>query len=71
MATLLFLEGIGGWGILLTYAMILLFPLIALINCLKSKWDDTSNKLIWVIVIIILPIIGAILYFAIGQKQRG
>ena len=71
MATLLFLEGIGGWGILLTYAMILLFPLIALINCLKNKWDDTSNKLIWVIVIIILPIIGAILYFAIGQKQRG
>ena len=70
MATLLFLGGIGGWEILLSYAIILLFPLIALISCLKSDWNDSTLKLVWVIVIIIVPIVGAILYFTIGQKQR-
>ena len=70
MTTFLFLGGIGGWEIIFTYAIILLFPLIALINCLKSEWKDTTNKLIWVIVIIILPIVGAILYFIIGRNQR-
>ncbi len=45
MTTLLFLGGIGGWEIFLTYAIILLFPLIALINCLKSNWNDTNSVL--------------------------
>lgn len=70
ITTLLFLGGIGGWEIIFTYAIILLFPLIFLIDCLKSEWEDTTNKLIWTIVIIILPILGAILYLAIGRSQR-
>lgn len=74
MSTLLFLGGIGGWEILLilfVYGIILLFPLVALINCLKSEWKDNTNKLVWVIVIIIVPIVGVILYFVIGRNQRG
>jgi len=66
----LFLGGLGGWEILLTYAIILLFPLIVLIDCLKSSWKDATNKLIWVIVIIILPVVGAILYLIIGRAQK-
>ena len=61
MATILLLGGIGGWKILLSYAIIFLLPLIALINCVKSDWNDTTKKLIWVIIIIVIPIIGAIL----------
>jgi hypothetical protein len=42
----------------------------ALVDCLKSQFNDNSNKIIWVLVIITFPLIGGILYYAIGQKQR-
>ena len=74
MTTLLFLGGLGGYELflLLIYLVILLFfPLIFLIDCLRSEWKDSTNKLIWTIVIIVLPVLGAILYIAIGRSQRG
>ena len=47
----------------------ILTPLIALIDIQKSKFEN-NNKLIWIIVVLFLNIIGSILYFAIGRKQR-
>lgn len=43
--------------------------LIALIDILKCKFEG-NNKIIWVLVVLFLHFIGAILYFAIGRKQR-
>ena len=40
--------------------------IVALVDCLKS---NNSNKLVWVIVIILLPILGSILYFVIGKSK--
>lgn len=40
--------------------------LMALIDCLKSNNPD---KIVWVIVIILLPFLGAILYFLVGRKK--
>ena len=55
--------------------MIFLFLLpvlivIALVSALRSNFIDTTTKLIWVLVIILLPFFGPILYFIIGRKQR-
>jgi hypothetical protein len=53
---------------------ILLLPLvlsiIALISCLRSNFQDSTHKLIWVLVILFLPLLGSILYFIISPKQR-
>ncbi len=38
----------------------------ALIDCLSGS---NSNKLVWVIVIILLPILGSILYFLLGKSR--
>lgn len=70
MTILLFLGGLGGWEIMLSYFIMLLLPLIALISCLKSDMKNSTNKLIWVIVIIVVPIVGPILYFIIGRDQK-
>ena len=35
------------------------------IDCLKSS---NPNKVLWIIVIILLPFLGSILYFLIGEK---
>lgn len=42
----------------------------ALIDILRSEFDPQQNKLIWVLVTILVPVLGAILYFAIGRSQR-
>ena len=42
--------------------------ILALVDCLRS---NNPNKLVWVIVIILLPILGSILYFILGKSSRG
>jgi hypothetical protein len=40
--------------------------LAALIDCIKS---NNSNKVVWIIVIILLPFLGSILYFLLGRSR--
>ena len=40
--------------------------IVALVDCLKS---NNSNKLVWIIVIILVPFLGSILYFLIGKSK--
>jgi hypothetical protein len=52
---------------------ILLLPLLlwifALVDILRSEFTS-SNKIVWLLVVIFLPVIGFILYFLIGTKQK-
>ena len=50
--------------------IIWLITLISLIDILKSTFPSTNDKLVWVLIVLFLPIIGPILYFYIGQKQK-
>ena len=45
------------------------FWIIALVDILKSEFKDSSNKLIWILVTLLLPFLGPILYFLVGRKQ--
>ncbi|MHC2990078.1 hypothetical protein OB13_00150 [Pontibacter sp. HJ8] len=42
----------------------------ALIDLLTSEFENSINKLIWVLVIVFLPVLGALLYLFIGRKQK-
>jgi len=42
---------------------------IALVDILKNEFKG-NDKLIWLIVAIFLPVIGALCYFFIGRKQK-
>ncbi len=42
----------------------------ALFEVLQSRFEDNATKLIWVLVVILLNVLGAILYLLIGRKQR-
>ena len=48
--------------------IVLILDIIAIVDILKSS-VDTSNKALWVILILILPVIGMVLYFLIGKKK--
>ena len=44
--------------------------IIALVDILKSNFKDSNNKILWVLVVILLPVIGSVLYFMIGKNQK-
>jgi len=55
--------------VILVIPVFLIIPIIALVDILKNEFTG-NNKLIWVLVILLSWIIGAILYFFIGRKQK-
>jgi hypothetical protein len=46
---------------------ILVLDIVAIIDVIKSSMD-TGKKVLWIILILILPVIGLLLYFFIGRK---
>ena len=40
--------------------------IVALVDCIKSS---NPNKVVWIIVIILVPFLGSILYFLIGKSK--
>jgi hypothetical protein len=48
--------------------IILVLDIIALVDVLKSSME-TGMKALWIILIILLPVIGMVLYFLIGKKK--
>ena len=44
----------------------LIFWIVALVDCIKSS---NPNKLVWVVVIILVPFLGSILYFLFGRAS--
>ena len=47
--------------------IILILDIIAIIDVLKSSMD-TGKKILWIVLIVLLPIIGLILYYLVGRK---
>jgi len=48
--------------------VVLVLDIIAILDAVKSSLD-TGKKVLWIIVILVLPIIGMVLYFLIGKKK--
>ena len=48
--------------------VILVLDIIAIIDLFKSV-KETGKKVLWLILILILPVIGMVLYFLIGKKK--
>lgn len=44
----------------------LILWIVALVDCIRS---NNSNKVVWIIVIILLPLLGSILYFLLGRSK--
>ena len=47
---------------------VLVADIVAIVDCLKNQ-KDTGKKILWILLILILPVVGMILYFVVGKKQ--
>ena len=47
--------------------IILVLDIIAIIDCLKGSLD-TGKKVLWIVLILLLPVLGLILWWLFGPK---
>ncbi len=50
-------------------AILLILPILAIVDILKGNFKN-NDKLIWILVVIFFGVIGALLYYIIGRKQK-
>jgi uncharacterized membrane protein len=55
--------------ILISMLLAFIPTLIALIDILKSKFNQ-NDKLVWILVVLFFNLIGTIIYVTIGRKQK-
>ncbi|MFI8377238.1 PLDc N-terminal domain-containing protein [Leeuwenhoekiella sp. NPDC079379] len=63
---------IGPWQILLILIFMglgVILPIVALVDIVKNDFKG-NNKIVWVLIVIFFNLLGSILYFTIGKKQR-
>ena len=63
--------GIGIMELVVIVFLLLLFVpwLIAFLDILKSDFNG-SNKIVWLLAVMFIPLIGAVAYYIIGRKQK-
>jgi hypothetical protein len=50
--------------------MVLIADVWAIVNVFQSS-ADTGNKVLWTVLVIILPVLGFILWYFLGPKTAG
>jgi len=61
-----------GYGMLLQFLGLLLvmFWVYALYDCLKSTFKEPNQKLIWLVLIILVPYLGPVMYIGLSKKGK-
>lgn len=63
-----YLGMIGPWQLIIIIFGVLL-PIVALIDILRSEFKG-NDKIIWILLVLFLSLIGPIMYFINGTKQK-
>ncbi|MBO9618998.1 MAG: PLDc_N domain-containing protein [Niabella sp.] len=66
----IFLLGAFGTNELVIILLILILPIAALVDILRTSFKDSTNKIIWALIVLLIPILGTIIYFIIGANQK-
>ncbi|MDD3374378.1 MAG: PLD nuclease N-terminal domain-containing protein [Candidatus Omnitrophica bacterium] len=48
--------------------VVLVLDVLAIVDCIKTI-KDTGKKVLWIVLILILPVVGLILYYLVGKKK--
>ena len=66
LALLVFFGGLIGMFFGL---MVLIFWVVMLVDAIQNPRLDSTQKIVWVLVIIFLSALGALLYFLLGRNR--
>lgn len=65
--------GLGGPELILIFfagGLPLILTVYCLIDIMRSAFSDSVNKILWVLIVLLAPLIGAILYLVWGRQQK-
>jgi prolipoprotein diacylglyceryltransferase len=72
-------SGVFGFGMILGIVFVLImvalgififvFWILMLVDCIKRKYKESSDKIVWVIVIVFTQIIGALIYYFVVKVK--
>ena len=48
--------------------IVLVLDILAIVDCVKSN-KSGGQKALWIVLILVLPIVGLVLYYLIGKKK--
>ncbi|MDP8262354.1 MAG: PLDc N-terminal domain-containing protein [Candidatus Ancaeobacter aquaticus] len=48
--------------------LVLVLDIVAIVDCIKGSLPK-GKKILWIILIILLPVVGMILYFLLGKQK--
>lgn len=49
--------------------LVFILDIIAIVSILKSS-AESGTKLLWIVLVVLLPVIGMVLYFLMGPGRR-
>jgi len=61
--------GVFGYALIAIILLCLLLWLAALISIIRNEFVGANEKLMWAVLVVFLPFVGTILYYAIGVKR--
>ncbi len=47
--------------------LVFILDVVAIVDCIQSSLD-TGKKLLWILLILVLPLLGMLLYFLLAKK---
>jgi len=70
MIPLLFNIGLQELILLIIISGLIALPVFALIDIVRSDFKESNTKIMWVLIVLLLPLLGSIMYFTIGRSQK-
>ncbi|WP_207428537.1 PLD nuclease N-terminal domain-containing protein [Pedobacter sp. SYSU D00535] len=43
---------------------------IAFVDIVRSSFKDSATKVVWALIVLLMPVLGALLYFVIGRTGK-
>lgn len=50
--------------------IVLILDIVAIVDAVKNTALDQTKKILWILLIVLLPLIGMILYFILGKNKK-
>lgn len=51
-------------------ALGLIIYIYTIIDVVRNKFANPSDRLVWILIVILVPLLGTILWFLIGRNKR-
>jgi hypothetical protein len=64
------MPGGAEWILVLLGIFLLALPIWAIVDIIRSDFKKPDNRLLWIILIVLVPIVGSIIYYFMRDGQR-